>query len=239
MRKKHGSAPKIHTCSGPDSRNEQNTGIQGAITNGTPVPPPQVRTTPHDWGPAEQQKADGWLAVGRSSSSDNDPRSGWLNRSSDGLRADVDATLPSPTPTLKGRGQVQRAGGPERGWWRLSRRRRGLLQPPPLHRRQESSAHQQIPTRILPDERSTDLRAEVPYRGKGRTAPEHERRPCSARCLGRSSGAHGATTALATRGGTACRSSEPNALKLTTPTVDQPRVIGVRPSRWAAERPLP
>jgi hypothetical protein len=28
----------------------KNTGIQGAITNGTPVPPPQVRTTPHDWG---------------------------------------------------------------------------------------------------------------------------------------------------------------------------------------------
>jgi hypothetical protein len=50
MRKKHGSAPKIHTCSGPDNRNEQDTGTQGAITNGTPVPPPQVRTTPHDWG---------------------------------------------------------------------------------------------------------------------------------------------------------------------------------------------
>ena len=28
----------------------KNTGIQSAITNGTPVPPPQVRTTPHDWG---------------------------------------------------------------------------------------------------------------------------------------------------------------------------------------------
>jgi hypothetical protein len=28
----------------------KNTGIQGAITNGTLVPPPQVRTTPHDWG---------------------------------------------------------------------------------------------------------------------------------------------------------------------------------------------
>jgi hypothetical protein len=50
MRKKHGSAPEIHTRSGPDSHNEQKTGIQGAITNGTPVPPPQVRTTPHDWG---------------------------------------------------------------------------------------------------------------------------------------------------------------------------------------------
>jgi hypothetical protein len=35
MRKKHGSAPKIHTCSGPGSHNEQKTGIQGAITNGT------------------------------------------------------------------------------------------------------------------------------------------------------------------------------------------------------------
>jgi hypothetical protein len=50
MKKKHGSVPKIHTCSGPDSRNEQDTGTQSAITNGTPVPPPQVRTTPHDWG---------------------------------------------------------------------------------------------------------------------------------------------------------------------------------------------
>jgi hypothetical protein len=49
MRKKHGSVPKIHTCSGPDSHNEQDTGTQGAITNGTPVPPPRVRTTPHDW----------------------------------------------------------------------------------------------------------------------------------------------------------------------------------------------
>jgi hypothetical protein len=47
MRKKHGFAPKIHTCSGPDSHDEQKTGIQGAITNGTPVPPPQARTTPH------------------------------------------------------------------------------------------------------------------------------------------------------------------------------------------------
>jgi hypothetical protein len=28
----------------------KNTGIQGAITNGTPVPPPQVRATPRDWG---------------------------------------------------------------------------------------------------------------------------------------------------------------------------------------------
>jgi hypothetical protein len=42
MKKKHGSVPKIHTCSGPDSHNEQDTDIQGAITNGTPVPSPRV-----------------------------------------------------------------------------------------------------------------------------------------------------------------------------------------------------
>jgi hypothetical protein len=66
----------------------------------------------------QPKKADGWLTVARSSSSDNDPRYGWPNYSSDGLRADAAAALPSPTPTLEGRGQVQRAGGPKRGWWR-------------------------------------------------------------------------------------------------------------------------
>jgi hypothetical protein len=69
-------------------------------------------------GPAEQQKADAWLVVARSSSSDNDPHSGWPNCSSEGLWADAAATLPSPTPTLEGRGQVQRVGGLEHGWWR-------------------------------------------------------------------------------------------------------------------------
>jgi hypothetical protein len=60
-------------------------------------------------GPAEQQKADGWLAAARSSSSDNDLRSGWPNCSSDGLRADAAATMPSPTSPLEGRGQAIKA----------------------------------------------------------------------------------------------------------------------------------
>jgi hypothetical protein len=114
MRKKHGSVPKIHTCSGPDSRNEQDTGIQGAITNGTPVPPPRVRTTPHDWGAAEQQTADGWLAVARSSSSDDDDFCfGGPNSSSDDLRADAAAIRPSPMPSLErqGRAEGRRVGG--------------------------------------------------------------------------------------------------------------------------------
>jgi hypothetical protein len=202
MRKKHGSVPKLHTCSGLDSHNEQkhwhskchykrNSGSTSAGTN-----------NPTRWGrPAEQQKTDGRLAVARSGSSNNDSRSGWPNCSSVGLRASAAAILPSPTLTLEGRGQVQRAGGPKRGWWRRSRRQRGLLEPPPpRHRRQGPSALRQIPTQILPDEWGTDLRAEAPYRCKGRTAPEHERRPSSARHLGRSSRAHGAAAAFRQEG---------------------------------------
>jgi hypothetical protein len=101
------------------------------------------------------------------------------------------------------------------------------------------SALRQIPTQILPDEWGTDLRMEAPYRCKGRTAPEHERRPGSARHLGRSSRALGATTAFAAGGGTGSQAGESNAPRLTTPVVDQPRVVEVRPSRRASERPLP
>jgi hypothetical protein len=53
-------------------------------------------------GPAEQQKTGERLTIARSSSSDNDPLYGWPNCSSDGLRANAAATLPSPTPTLEG-----------------------------------------------------------------------------------------------------------------------------------------
>jgi hypothetical protein len=105
MRKKYGITPKIPRCSGPDSRNEQDIGTQGAITNGTPVPLPQVRTTPHNEGPAGRQNPI-WLADARSCSSDNDLRSGRPNSSSDDLRADAAATRPSPTSPLEGRGQA-------------------------------------------------------------------------------------------------------------------------------------
>jgi hypothetical protein len=86
--------PKIHTCSGPDNRNEQDTDTQGAITNGTPV--------------------DGWLAVARSNSSDDDDFcSGGPNSSSDDLRADAAAMRPSPMPSLERQGWAEgrRVGG--------------------------------------------------------------------------------------------------------------------------------
>jgi hypothetical protein len=40
-------------------------------------------------------------------------------------------------------------------------------------------------------------------------------------------------------GGTRSQADEPDALRLTTPAVDQPHVVEVRPARRASERPLP
>jgi hypothetical protein len=64
-------------------------------------------------GPAEQQKADGWLAAARFSSSDDDFCSERPNNSSDDLRADAAAIRPSPTSPLEGRGRAEgrRVGG--------------------------------------------------------------------------------------------------------------------------------
>jgi hypothetical protein len=93
----------------------KNTGIQSAITNGTPVPPPQVRTTPFDrGGPVEQQKTDKRHAVTRSSSGDDDDFcSGGLNSGSIDLRADAAARRPPPMPKLvrQRRAEGRRVGG--------------------------------------------------------------------------------------------------------------------------------
>jgi hypothetical protein len=93
----------------------KNTGIQSAITNGTPVPPPQVRTTPLDrGGPAKQQKTDERRAVTRSSSGDDDDFcSGGPNSGSTDLRADAAARRPPPMPKLvrQGRAEGRRVGG--------------------------------------------------------------------------------------------------------------------------------
>jgi hypothetical protein len=59
-------------------------------------------------GPAEQQKADGRLAVARSSSDDDDDFcSGGPNSSSDDLRADAAAIRPSPMPSLERQGRAE------------------------------------------------------------------------------------------------------------------------------------
>jgi hypothetical protein len=78
-------------------------------------PPPQVRTTPLDWGrPAEQQKTDERRAVTCSSSGDDDDFcSGGPNSGSTDLRADATARRPPPSPKLvrQGRAEGRRVGG--------------------------------------------------------------------------------------------------------------------------------
>jgi hypothetical protein len=54
-------------------------------------------------GPAEQPKTDGRLAVARSGSNDDDPRSGWPNCSSDGLKRTL--LQPCPRPRRRSRGE--------------------------------------------------------------------------------------------------------------------------------------
>jgi hypothetical protein len=107
--------PKVHTCSGPDSHNEQkhwhsrcrykrNSGSTSAGTN-----------NPTRWGgPVEQQKTDERHAVTRSSSGDDeDFCSGGPNSGSDDLRADAAARRPPPVPKLvrQGRAEGRRVGG--------------------------------------------------------------------------------------------------------------------------------
>jgi hypothetical protein len=64
-------------------------------------------------GPAEQQKADGWLVGARSNNDDNDFCSEGPNSSSDDPRADAAAIGPSPTSSLErqGRAEGRRVGG--------------------------------------------------------------------------------------------------------------------------------
>jgi hypothetical protein len=114
-KKKHGSVPKMHTCSGLDSRIEQkhwhsrchykrNSGSTSAGTNN----PTRLG------GPAEQQKTDERLVVARpGSGNDNDFCPGGPNSSSDDLRADAAAMRPSPMPQLErqGRAEGRRVGG--------------------------------------------------------------------------------------------------------------------------------
>jgi hypothetical protein len=117
MRKKHGSVPKIHTCSGPDSHNEQTPAPKVPLQMELRFHLRRYEQPPTIGGPVEQQKAAGWLTAARSSSSDGDFCSERPNNSSDDLRADAAAMRPSPTSPLEGQGRAEgrRVGGQSAG----------------------------------------------------------------------------------------------------------------------------
>jgi hypothetical protein len=115
MRKKHDFVPKLYTCSGPDSHNEQKT-LAFKVPLQTELRFHLRRyEQPHSMGgPAEQQKTDEWRAVARSGSGDDDDFcSGGPNSGSDDLRADAAARWPPPMPKLVRQGWTEgrRVGG--------------------------------------------------------------------------------------------------------------------------------
>jgi hypothetical protein len=207
IRKKHGFVPKIHTCLGPDSHNEQTPtlkvplqtelrfhprryeqpptleGLQGDKTpGGSPMPAPAAATTTS----APGGKKAAAMASGRT----------------------LLQQCPRPRPHSRGEDKLSKPKSRRPG----ARMAAVILSATRTFPAATTSAPTTEaicppadPHSDPPGRASTDLGAEAPYRSKGRTAQEHERRPSSARRLGRSSGARGATTALAAGGDTGSR----------------------------------
>jgi hypothetical protein len=131
------------------------------------------------------------------------------NSSSDDLRADAAATSSSPTSPLEGRGQAIKAKEPEA---RSADGGGDLVGNEDFfsrhHLNVDDGSHlptDRSPLRSARTGEAPTSAQEVSYRSKGRTAQEHERRPSSARRLGRPSGARDAATARTTGGGTRSR----------------------------------
>jgi hypothetical protein len=154
-----------------------------------------------------------WLATDHCTSSDNDLRLGWLNSSSDDLRANAVVGRPSPTSPHEGRGQavkaeelevrpqvaptVLSAEKPSLAATTLSRRRQ-----PPAHQRRTSERRPPQSAPAGPHSRSR-------HENENGTVPEHEYRPRGVRRVvqptaqggpGRVRPAHGATDTRAADG---------------------------------------
>jgi hypothetical protein len=196
IRKKHGIAPEIPRCSGPDSHNEQTPALKVPLQTELQFHSRGYEQPPHRG--AYGTKHSRWLAAARSISSNNNLRSGRLNSSSDDLRADAAATRPSPASPLEGRGQAIKAKVPEVGP-RVVLTVSSVEKPSPAATTSAPTTAATCPPAdphsSPPGRASTDLRAEASCRGKGRTTQEHECRPSGMRRLGRSLGARGATAA--------------------------------------------
>src|SRR5689334_20870701 len=106
MRKKHGSVPKLHTCSGLDSHNEQKHWHSKCHYKRNSDSPSAGTNNPTPWGrPAEQQKTDERLAAARSDYDDDDFCSGGPNSGNTDLRLNAAARRPPPMPKLVRQGR--------------------------------------------------------------------------------------------------------------------------------------
>jgi hypothetical protein len=100
MRKKHGSVPKIHTCSGPDSHNEQTPALKVPLQT-------ELRFRPRGYEQPPHRRAYGATGSGR--------LAGDLCSSSHGPRTDAATRRLSSASPLKGREPDIKAKEPEVG----------------------------------------------------------------------------------------------------------------------------
>jgi hypothetical protein len=100
--------PKIPTCSGPDSHNEQTPALKVPLQTELRFHPRRYEQPPTLEGLRGDKTPGG---------SPTPPAPKWPNSSSDDLRTDAAAMSSSPTPPLEGRGQAegQRVGGQSAG----------------------------------------------------------------------------------------------------------------------------
>jgi hypothetical protein len=211
MRKKHGFMPKIHTCSGPDSHNEQTPALKVPLQMELQFHPRRYEQPPTLEGMRGDETPGG--------SPPPAPAAATTTSAPDGQTAAAMAsgrTLlqqgPRPRPHSRGEDKLSKPKSQRPG-------ARMVAVIPSATRTSSAATTSASMTEAIcppadphldpPERGSTDLRTEASYRSKGKTAQEHERRPSSARCLGRSSGARGATTALAAGGAPGAEPAEP------------------------------
>jgi hypothetical protein len=219
----------------------KNTGIRSAITNGTPVPSPQVRTTPLDGagpcGATEDRRAarrrplrqqQQRLSLRVAELQQRGPQGGCCcnlalaHADARGARTSTrsrrpEARMVAVIPSTTGTSRAASTSAPTTG----------AVSPP-------ADPHSDPPGRVghraprggaVPVQRQDRPRTRTP---PWQRAISWAVLPCTRR-----------GSCLPAGGGTGSQADEPDALRLTTPTVDQPRVVKVRPARRASERPLP
>jgi hypothetical protein len=197
MRKKHCIAPKIPRCLGPDSHNEQTPALKVPLQTEL-----QFHSRRYEQPPTLEGLRDDKIPGG---SPPPTPAAATMT-SAPGSQTAVAMTLGQ---TLLRQGSRPRPHS--RGEDKLSKpksRRPGAQMAPTISSatRPSPAATTSAPTAVStrppadprsnpPGRASTDLHAEASCRTEGRTTQEHEHRPSSARRLGRSPGARGATAA--------------------------------------------
>jgi hypothetical protein len=131
IRKKHGIAPKIPTCSGHDSHNEQTSALKMPLQTEL-----QFHSRRYEQPPTLEGLRDDKIPGG------SPPPTPAAATTTSAPGGQTTAAMTSGQP----------AGG---GGRRRSRWRRSLLRlTPPQHQRRQPPAHRQIPTQILPDGRA-------------------------------------------------------------------------------------